>query len=106
MREETGINIDINDVHFINYNSSPDESRQNVGMRFVCFVPPNTEFDISKIETKNEVDELKWLKVGELQNMGKYLWINNGSIENSGIKWAFGHDQLIKFVLKEYYKNI
>ena len=105
VREETGVNIDINDVHFINYNSSPDESRQNIGMRFVCFVSPDTDFDMSKIETKDEVDELRWLKVGELQNMGKYLWIDNGSIENSGIKWAFGHNQLIRFVLKEYYSK-
>lgn len=115
VREETGVNIDIKNVHFINFNSDPTEARQNVGMRFVCFASPDAELDMSKIETKDEVDDLRWIKVGTfgflhpLKNKAMnysqgydFLKIDK-DFQNERLGWAFDHNYLILHVLAEFY---
>ena len=40
-------------------------------MRFVCFVNNDVKVDISKLDTKGEVDDLKWIKIGKIKK--KYI---------------------------------
>lgn len=59
-------------ITFIDYNSNPSQlDRQNVSMRFVCFVNNDVKVDISKLDTKGEVDDLKWIKIGKIKK--KYI---------------------------------
>ena len=115
--EETGVQLNIRDVHFVSYNSSPNESRQNVGIRFCCFVPPYTELDKNKIVTKDEVDDIEWLRIGNFDvngfvNTDMSMLVNltcdvikiDSKLINDR-KWAFNHNELIIEVLTQYYKG-
>lgn len=104
IHEETGIQIDIKDIHFVNYNGRPEsDSRQNVGMRFICFVPPYTQLNMSNIETKDEIKDLQWKYVGYFGYTT--LNINKSELDDVNGKWAFNHNQLIIDILTSYYKD-
>lgn len=108
VREETGLEVSPDDFFFVGYNSVPSHfDKQNVSMRFVSFVSPYTELDMSKIETKDEITELKWIKVADfIKNSGEmYLKIDYNSLNNSGIKWAFEHNKIIPEMLTAHYKK-
>lgn len=110
VREETGVVISPDDIHFIGFNSDPkSDSRQNVSVRFCCFVPRNTGIDMSKVETKGEVDELKWVPVARFNRKGLY-YPGIGVLDFIGpdkdMKFVFGHDRLLREVLEKYYDNI
>ena len=106
VKEETGVELDVKNVHFINYNSSPMETRQNVGMRFICFTQPYTEIDMSKIQTKDEVDDVMWLHIGDFVyggHMKEMIYLNRFKMK--GLYWAFGHDKLLEDMMIMYYKQ-
>lgn len=107
VKEETGLDILPRDFIFVGYNSFPSGSdRQNVSMRFVSFVSSNVELDMSKIETKDEIEDLQWIKVADFgYNNYTYLKIDCKSINKSGINWAFEHNRLIHDILQEYCRN-
>lgn len=70
------------------------------------------DFDLSKVETKNEILDLKWLKVAkvyykwELFNRTLYMDIYKKSIYNCYGTWAFKtHKDKIIEMLKTTVKN-
>lgn len=117
VKEETGVELNIRDVHFVSYNGDPHEKSQSIGMRFCCFVSPYTEIDMSKIETKDEVDEVEWLEIGKFDvngfvntEMSMLVNLVNDVIKLDKTKinskdWAFGHNELLIDVLTKYYKG-
>ncbi len=105
VQEETGLIIQPNDFNFIGYNSKPDKSdRENVSLRFLSFVPPNTKLDMSKIKTKDEIDNLIWLKVADFKQLlnENFVQIDYKSLNNN-ITWAFNHKNLIIDMLTEHF---
>ena len=112
IKEETGVDVDIENLYFIGYNSTPEGNKQNVSMRFCCFVPNNVGLDISKISTKDEVDELKWLYVGKIKSdnfsaISQFFPLTltlSNEYNNNNIKWAFNHKDLILDVIVKYFK--
>ena len=83
--EETGLNIE--NPYFMNLldvNSDPkSDKRQNVTFRYGYIVQePITEVKLTaKNSEKNEVADIKWIPTNEIDNY----------------KWAFNHNELIKY---------
>lgn len=79
--EECGIKIDRSEIHFVGVNSLPTQNKQNVSLRYVTMINGIAEnFDLNdKASEKNEVKEIKWIPLDEIENY----------------KWAFGHDELV-----------
>jgi 8-oxo-dGTP diphosphatase len=88
-REETGIEINENDIYRIGINDDPNsDKRQNIGFRFVSILPNNIDtYTFNKDgNEKDEVDDIKFININDIDNY----------------KWAFNHNE----ILKETVKNI
>ena len=111
VKEETGIELNEDNITFIDYNSNPSQlDRQNVSMRFVCFVNNDVKVDISKLDTKGEVDDLKWIKIGKIKKnifniYRKIFEFDKHFLYNNQLNWAFNHDKLIFEVIYKFYKQ-
>lgn len=80
-KEETGIEINPQDITFVGATTSPSENRQNISLRYITVLPKPIEdykFDLSNME-KNEVAKVKFIPIDEIANY----------------EWAFNHDKLI-----------
>lgn len=91
--EETGIDLDVNNIHFISYEDDPvTANRQNVTFRFytVIFDKKTTDFKFSK--EHNESDEVGWIGWIPVEEIHKY-------------KWAFNHDKRIDEVFDTVYES-
>lgn len=105
VHEETGVKLSQFDCHFIGVNSDPNESRQNVSMRYVCLCNQGAEINTNEIETKDEVELVDWLELGQFEPNG-VLALSWEKINGVDSKWAFNHNHLIVDVLKQFYKGI
>ena len=88
LKEETGVVIDEEQLHFIGYEDSPTANHQNVTFRFGAIINDRTidDFVFSKKENeKNEVGQIKWIPLNEID---KY-------------DWAFGHKTRIVEIAHE-----
>jgi 8-oxo-dGTP pyrophosphatase MutT (NUDIX family) len=76
--EETGVQIPIDSLVFINYEDDPvTANRQNVTFRFGAKIENHitTDFKFSKEKNEGaEVGEIKWVKVKDIDN---YEWAFN-----------------------------
>lgn len=104
VREETGIEVNPQDIYLIGVNGKPKDEKQDVSLRYFCIVPTNMNYDFSKIETKDEVDLVEWLHVGTFDSPGS-LTIHESEINGEKYTWAFNHNELIKDVIIGFYKN-
>lgn len=87
VREETGLTLKEKDIRFFKATTDKHSRNQSINLWYVCWT--NEDFDFDKIETKDEVYCLMWLKV---KDGDKILTENLSSIE----KWAFkNHKQTI-----------
>jgi len=86
VREETGIILNQENIHFMYVYSDPKSTNQTVDLWYMCWT--DADIDTSKIETKEEVMDVRWLKVGKLYR-GSTLFIFNTSIKNCYGTWAF-----------------
>lgn len=99
--EECGFIIDINKLKFIKINSSPDEEHQNINVHYVYFADKDENYKINRAKggEKNEVADIKWIKVGKLENNNLYVDIYNIMTYD----WAFDHDKRIIEHLSQFY---
>ena len=82
LKEECGVEADPNKIVMFGYEDSPSANHQNVTFRFTCLIDDRTidEIKFSKDgNEKNEVGEIKWVPIGEID----------------AYKWAFGHEKRI-----------
>ena len=81
--EETGIALDVNSLHFINFEDDPvTANRQNVTFRFftIIYDKKTSDFKFSKANNEGkEVGRIQWIPV---ENIHEY-------------KWAFNHEKRI-----------
>ena len=92
VHEEVGIDIQEDDLKFIEIEDSPTTNKQNVTFRYAVVYKDRTieEFSFThKWNEKDEVGEIKWIKVKELDNY----------------KWAFGHELRIKEIFNDYVES-
>ena len=87
-REETGVILNPDMVHFMNYNDDPKENRQNVTFRFTIYLDLPNDSLSNKENEEGETTDIKWIPVSEINNYD----------------WAFGHKDLIVEALN-YHKH-
>lgn len=94
VREETGLELDMNEIFFYNVDSDPKTSNQSIDLWYMCWAI-GKDFDISKIETKDEILDVKWLKVAHAYRKREfftkkiYMKIYKKTIYDCYGTWAF-----------------
>ena len=81
--EETGVELDANNIHFISYEDDPvTANRENVTFRFYSVITDKktSDFKFSKANNEGkEVGDIRWIPIETIHNY----------------KWAFNHDKRI-----------
>jgi 8-oxo-dGTP pyrophosphatase MutT (NUDIX family) len=91
--EETGVELNINDIKFIGFEDDPvTANRQNVTFRYYVIVNDKTTKDFKFSKTNNEGKEV-----------GRIEWIPIESVGNYG--WAFGHEKRINEIFDTVFSN-
>jgi len=65
VREETGLELSQENIIFVAVDSNPKTTNQSVDLWYMCWAM-DKDFDTSKIETTDEVLDVKWLKVAQV----------------------------------------
>jgi ADP-ribose pyrophosphatase YjhB (NUDIX family) len=111
VREETGLELNLENILFFTVDSNPKTSNQSVDLWYSCWAI-DKDFDLSKIETTDEILDLKWMKVAkvyykwELFTRTVYMDIYKKSIYNCYGTWAFKtHKDKIIEMLKTTVKS-
>ena len=88
--EETGVDLDINDIKFVSFEDDPiTANRQNVTFRFVCVIKNKVTTDFTFSKKNNEGKEV-----------GKIAWIPVEEITRYA--WAFNHQPRIAEIFDQY----
>ena len=64
VREETGLNLELEKIVFITADSNKNSTAQTVDLIYMCWT--DQEFDLDKVETRDEIMDVKWLKVAHV----------------------------------------
>jgi ADP-ribose pyrophosphatase YjhB (NUDIX family) len=111
VKEETGLDLDMDKIIFVNVNTDIHTKNQTIDHWYMCWAD-GKDFDLSKVETKDEILDLRWLKVAkvyykwELFTRTIYMDIYKKSIYNCYGTWAFKtHKDKIIEMLKTTVKN-
>ncbi len=94
VREETGLELDKDKILFVTVDTNIHSNNQSIDLWYMCWAD-GKDFDKSKIETSDEVLDVKWLKVAkvyykrELFFKRVYMNIFKKSIYNCYGTWAF-----------------
>ena len=111
VKEETGLDLDMNKIIFVNVDTNIYTKNQTIDHWYMCWAD-GKDFDLSKVETKDEILDLKWLKVAKVELKRKllfkklYMTIYKKTIRNCFGTWAFKtHQDKIIQMLKMTMKN-
>lgn len=88
IKEETGVLISPNELHFAFITSEPEGRKQNVNMSFYGFAHDDIE-NITLTDQFSEPDEVSEIKWIPIQDLDKY-------------EFAFGQKKRIKLIFKTY----
>ena len=104
VREETGVDLELEKIVFITADSNKNSTAQTVDLIYMCWT--DQEFDLDKVETRDEIMDVKWLKVAHVYKSGLFrrkinMDIYKKSIWNCYGTWAFKtHKERIVELLK------
>lgn len=111
VKEETGLDLDMNKIIFVNVDTNIYTKNQTIDHWYMCWAD-GKDFDLSKVETKDEILDLKWLKVAKVELKRKllfkklYMTIYKKTIKKCFGTWAFKtHQDKIIQMLKMTMKN-
>lgn len=111
VKEETGLDLDMDKIIFVNVDTNIHTKNQTIDHWYMCWVDEK-DFDLSKVETKDEILDLKWLKVAKVELKRKllfknlYMTIYKKTIQKCFGTWAFKtHQDKIIQMLKMTMKN-
>ena len=111
VKEETGLDLDMNKIIFVNVDTNIYTKNQTIDHWYMCWAD-GKDFDLSKVETKDEILDLKWLKVAKVELKRKfffeklYMTIYKKTIRKCFGTWAFKtHQDKIIQMLKMTMKN-
>ena len=111
VKEETGLDLDMNKIIFVNVDTNIYTKNQTIDHWYMCWAN-GKDFDLSKVETKDEILDLKWLKVAKVELKRKllfkklYMTIYKKTIRKCFGTWAFKtHQDKIIQMLKMTMKN-
>ena len=98
-------------IIFVNVDTNIHTKNQTIDHWYMCWADEK-DFDLSKVETKDEILDLKWLKVAKVELKRKllfknlYMTIYKKSIKKCFGTWAFKtHQDKIIQMLKMTMKN-
>lgn len=110
--EETSIKLDINKIFFFDVGTNKYSRNQAIDHWYMCWCEDDSDFDINNIESKDEILELKWLKVAHYEHplpilhAKDRLTIFTKTIFNGYGQWAFkGHKLYIIKMLKKHFSD-
>lgn len=83
--EECGVKINPNKFCLMEVKTKPTENHQNVVLRFVAALYEIPQFEEPKGGEEDEVEEIKWIPIREIENYD----------------WAFNHLNMIKESINE-----
>ena len=95
VREETGLNLNLKNIMFTAVASNPKSSNQSIDLWYMCWTEDGQDFDLSKVETSDEILDVKWLKVARVYHKRElffkkvYMDIYKKSIYDCYGTWAF-----------------
>lgn len=95
VREETGLNLNLKNIVFTTVASNPKSSNQSIDLWYMCWTEDGQDFDLSKVETSDEILDVKWLKVARVYHKRElffkkiYMDIYKKSIYDCYGTWAF-----------------
>ena len=106
VREETGLNLNLKNIVFTAVASNPKSSNQSIDLWYMCWTEDGQDFDLSKVETSEEVLDVKWLKVAKVYHKRElffkkvYMDIYKKSIYDCYGTWAFNthKDRIIEML--------
>ena len=111
VKEETGLDLDMNKIIFVNVDTNIYTKNQTIDHWYMCWAD-GKDFDLSKVETKDEILDLKWLKVAKVELKRKllfkklYMTIYKKTNKKCFGTWAFKtHQDKIIQMLKMTMKN-
>ena len=111
VKEETGLDLDMDKIIFVNVDTNIHTKNQTIDHWYMCWADEK-DFDLSKVETKDEILDLKWLKVAKVESKRElffkkpYMTIYKKTIKNCFGTWAFKtHQDKIIQMLKMTMKN-
>lgn len=111
VKEETGLDLDMDKIIFVNVDTNIYTKNQTIDHWYMCWADEK-DFDLSKVETKDEILDLKWLKVAKVELKRKllfknlYMTIYKKTIQKCFGTWAFKtHQDKIIQMLKMTMKN-
>lgn len=106
VKEETGLDLDMDKIVFVDVDTNIHTKNQTIDHWYMCWAD-GKDFDLSKVETKDEILDLKWLKVATVGLKRKlffkkqYMTIYKKSIRKCFGTWAFKmHQEKIVQMLK------
>ena len=102
VREETGYTIGKKDITFIDINSKPEGTKQNVVIRHIAFIDPNIRQEDGFTLDTGEVTELKWVEIGKFVDDPVTMFLLDYSRIKGVGKWAFGHRGIIINIIDKY----
>ena len=107
VKEETGLDLDMNKIIFVNVDTNIYTKNQTIDHWYMCWAN-GKDFDLSKVE----ILDLKWLKVAKVELKRKllfknlYMTIYKKTIQKCFGTWAFKtHQDKIIQMLKMTMKN-
>lgn len=85
--EETNVFVPKNKITLFGVNTSPNQNRQNVSIRYISVLDEQCEnFTLNNDNSEeDEVSEIKWISLAEIDNYS----------------WAFGHDEILKEIFNK-----
>lgn len=112
VKEETGLELNIDEIKFYKVSTNKYETKQTVDHWYICIADYDQDFDMNKVETKDEVMDLKWLKVANIFRVDYVLFkrtkmiIYQKSIDEGYGTWAFkSHPKMIMEMLRSIIKK-
>ena len=109
--EETGIELNPEKILFVEADSTPNSTNQTIDFWYMCWVDNNSDVNPNKIQSADEVQYARWLKVANVYKSGLFKRKINVTIYKKIIydcygPWAFkSHKDRIIEMLKMLVKR-
>ena len=71
IKEETGMDVALNNIKFFDVKTDKNSKAQTIDLWYQCWVNEGSDFNFNAIETKDEILDLRWLKVAHVLPSGK-----------------------------------
>lgn len=108
VREETGLELDEERIKLFEVSTDKHTKTQTIDLFYECWTAYESDFHTDRIETRDEVLDVKWLKVAHMDNdaKGGTLTLFKKSIYEGYGKWAFKthHTHIIDMLKSRFHE--